>query len=161
MLCQHCKKNEASYHAVKIVNGVQTETHLCSECRRKLGVDLTSVDTFGVFGDIFGALNGFFGDGLLESATCEHCGTTSDRFLRTGRVGCEHCYDKFNTLILPRLQQTQQKIRHVGKTPDKKSNNPLSEYDKLKMELDKAIEVEDYEKAGRINEQLKKLKENK
>ena len=126
MLCDECKKNEATYHAVKRINGVQTETHLCPECRKKLGIDIYDI---GSFGDIFGAFNDYFGDNLIESSVCEHCGTTSDRFLRTGAVGCEHCYEKFNKLILPRLQQTQQKTQHVGKVVGQKRDHVASEYD--------------------------------
>ena len=36
MLCDACKKNEATYHTIKQFNGIKTETHLCADCRRKL-----------------------------------------------------------------------------------------------------------------------------
>ena len=157
MLCDDCKTNEATFHSIRRINGVKTETHLCAECQKKHGYEMLPISGLG---DIFGTFNDFFGDSLLPSSVCESCGTTSEDFLSTGYVGCEHCYDQFNRLILPRLQQMQQKIQHTGKQPGQ-NEKPLSEYDRLKCELDKAIEIEDYEKAGQINEQLKKLKENK
>ena len=37
MLCQKCKKNEATVHYKKVVNGKQTEMYLCPECADGLG----------------------------------------------------------------------------------------------------------------------------
>ena len=155
MLCDDCKRNEATFHSVKNINGFVTEVHLCPDCQRKRGFEVHSSG----FGDIFGTLSDFFGDSLLPGSVCEECGTSSDEFLSSGFLGCEHCYEKFGRLILPRVQQLQSKIQHVGKVPsEEQKDNALSEIDKLKIELSKAIEIEDYEAAGRINEQLKKLK---
>ena len=52
MKCQNCGKNEVSFHYSSNVNGCVTQTHLCSECAAKSGLDIES---------IFGA-GGFFGD---------------------------------------------------------------------------------------------------
>lgn len=157
MLCDDCKQNEATYHSIRKINGIKTETHLCAQCRKKHEFD--SLPLSGI-GDMFGAFGDFFGSSVMGNSTCEYCGTTADDYLSTGFVGCEHCYDQFSRVILQQLQQMQQKIQHVGKLPGQQTA-PTSEYARLKAELDKAIEVEDYERAGRINEELKKLKENK
>lgn len=157
MLCDDCGKNEATYHSIRKINGMKTETHLCAECRRMRGYD--DMPLSGI-GDMLGSFGGFFGEPIMPTATCEYCGTTADDFLSTGYLGCEHCYEKFNRAILPQLQQLQPKVQHVGKEPGRQSQH-ISEYARLQAELNKAIELEDYVKAGEINEQLKKLKENK
>lgn len=158
MLCDDCGKNQATYHEIRKINGRTTQVHLCDQCRNNRGYDVLPLSGMG---DILGSFNEFFGSESLGDATCEYCGTAIGDFLSTGYLGCEHCYDKFSRSILPQLRQIQRKVQHVGKVPGQKSNDSVSEYARLKAELDKAIEVEDYEKAGRINEQLKKLKESK
>ena len=157
MLCGDCGKNQATYHEIRTINGRRTEVHLCEQCRRKKGYDVLPMSGMG---DVFGSFDEFFGGGT-ENETCEFCGTNIRDFYDTGYVGCEKCYDRFSRAILPQLQRIQKKVQHVGKQPDKKRSAPLDEYGRLKAELDKAIELEDYEKAGKINEQLKKLKEGK
>lgn len=158
MLCDECGKNQATYHEIRKINGWRTEVHLCDACRRKNGYDVLPVSGMG---DVFGSFDEFFGNGMREDETCEFCGTNIRDFLETGYLGCEHCYDKFSRTVLPQLQRIQKKVMHAGKAPGQKQASGLSEYDRLKAELDKAIEVEDYEKAGKINEQLKRLKEGK
>jgi uvrB/uvrC protein len=158
MLCDDCGKNQATYHEIRKINGRTAQVHLCEQCRRKHGYDVLPLSGMG---DILGSFNEFFGAPGIEDATCEYCGTNINDFLGTGYLGCEHCYDRFSRSILPQLRQMQRKVQHVGKIPGKKSSEPVSEYARLKAELDKAVEAEDYEKAGRINEQLKKLKENR
>lgn len=37
MLCQSCRKNQATVKVTTVINGQKTETHLCEECARKTG----------------------------------------------------------------------------------------------------------------------------
>ena len=37
MLCDKCGKNTATTHIKRIINGVVTESNLCSECAEKSG----------------------------------------------------------------------------------------------------------------------------
>ena len=32
MLCEHCKKREATVKYVEVINGVKTEHNLCTQC---------------------------------------------------------------------------------------------------------------------------------
>ena len=153
MLCDDCKKNEATFHSIRNINGVKTETHLCAECQKKHGYQYMPLSGIG---DMFSSFTQLFGDnnsGLI----CPKCGTTSDEFLSTGYVGCEECYNQFASLILPRVRQMQTKVLHVGKSPKHKVNNKLTELDRLKAELTKAVELEDCQKAAEIDAKIKKL----
>ena len=89
---------------------------------------------------------------------CAECGTTEEEFLNTGYVGCENCYKEFANLILPRVSQMQQGLVHVGKMPAVAAATAEGEYARLKAELKKAVDAEDYERAAKINLKLKKLK---
>ncbi|MFA4858263.1 MAG: AAA family ATPase [Candidatus Margulisiibacteriota bacterium] len=59
MLCDECKKNPASVHVTKIVNGRKIAKHLCSSCAAKLGFippeDMTFPGFFD-FPDIFASV---------------------------------------------------------------------------------------------------------
>jgi protein arginine kinase activator len=39
MKCQNCGENYANYHYTSNINGVTTESHLCSECAQKLRME--------------------------------------------------------------------------------------------------------------------------
>jgi protein-arginine kinase activator protein McsA len=47
---------------------------------------------------------------------------------------------------------------HVGKVPLGVENSVSIEYDRLKKELEKAIELEEYEQAGIIRDRMRQLK---
>jgi ATP-dependent Clp protease ATP-binding subunit ClpC len=55
MLCQHCKKRQATIHVTRISGGRRIEQHLCAQCAAELG--LTNND-FGLSG--FGDMSGMF-----------------------------------------------------------------------------------------------------
>ena len=153
MLCDACKKNEATYHTIRQYNGIKTETHLCAECRRKFvtgGISDFANAFFSDFSSVFG--------NAKKTRVCAECGTTEEEFLNTGYVGCENCYKEFANLILPRVSQMQQGLVHVGKMPAVAAATAEGEYARLKAELKKAVDAEDYERAAKINLKLKKLK---
>lgn len=153
MLCDACKKREATYHTIKQYNGIKTETHLCSECRRKL------ISESGGAGGLFSELSALFGgQEKAAGAVCPKCGTTREEFLSTGFVGCEQCYKAFASAIEPRLDRLQSGSVHTGKRPGKAASTPAGEYERLKAELKRAVDAEDYERAAKINLRLKQLR---
>ncbi len=59
MKCEKCGKNEANYHFTSNINGVVTESHLCSRCAEKAGLDRALFPKAeDMFEDMF---SGFFG----------------------------------------------------------------------------------------------------
>lgn len=150
MLCDECKKNEATFHSIKKINGVTTERHLCAECNKKYG----SMMKLSNIGDLFSNFTPLFG--RRDTIICPKCGTTSDDFLETGYVGCPDCYKEFSAIILPAVQKMQNDVRHVGKVPGG-ARTKLSEIDRLKSELQKAVALEHYEEAIVLSDKLKEL----
>lgn len=76
MLCDACKKNEATYHTIKQFNGIKTETHLCADCRRKL-VSAGKSDFANAF---FSDFSSVFGAAAAKKRVCRTCGTTEEEF---------------------------------------------------------------------------------
>jgi protein arginine kinase activator len=97
--------------------------------------------------------------------TCEHCGITWAEFRQHGLFGCEHDYDLFEKDLTPLLQRAHESAtHHTGKVPTragaaagpglpkKRKSIDLS---KLKKELQRAVENEDYERAAQLRDAIK------
>jgi len=96
-----------------------------------------------------------------DTHACPVCGTGWAQFKTTGLLGCPHDYEHFEMKLLPLLKRAQEgATQHVGKMP-KKHATPDSQKQmqtlKLRRELQKALEVEDYKAAARLRDQLKTL----
>lgn len=152
MLCDECKKNEATVHTIRKINGVTTERHLCADCNKKYGYQMMKLSNIG---DLFSNFTGLF-EPKRDAVICPKCGTTSEDFLETGYVGCPNCYREFSDIILPAIQKMQNDVRHVGKIPGA-SGKEDTELLRLKQDLNKAIEREDFEKALILRDKIKKL----
>lgn len=74
MLCDICKKNQASRSITKIRNGVRETLNICNKCTHgKEGEFGISQGGFGDLNDIFGGLfNDFFGGGALGESLGGH-----------------------------------------------------------------------------------------
>jgi len=85
MLCQRCKKNNATVHLTDIVNGEKREKHLCEDCAAEEGV------TVKQHVSITDVLNSFLmsQDAVRELANlrCPDCGLTFVEFRSQGLLG--------------------------------------------------------------------------
>ena len=46
MICDECKKNDATVHLTNIVNGKKTERHLCADCAAKHNIQASALPGF-------------------------------------------------------------------------------------------------------------------
>lgn len=159
MLCDECGKNKATFHSIEKINGVTNERHLCSECQKKYGGSIMKMSGLG---SLFGGFGDFFAEPRLpkrEEYICKSCGTTCDEFLDSGFVGCSDCYREFAPIIMPVIRRMQSgDASHVGKVASGVENSVSTEYERLKKELEKAIELEEYEQASIIRDRMRQLK---
>lgn len=161
MKCQKCNEREANTHIQKIVNGKKTEYWLCSKCAAESGEFSFS---FGNdFDDFFG---GFFGNtaNLIAPVTekiCGGCGMSLSEFLNSGRLGCSHCYESFGDALERPLRQIHGTATHTGKIPHKGGAKISAETKirHLQSELDAAVSKQDFEKAAKLRDEIKALKE--
>lgn len=181
MLCDNCGKREANVRYQENINGRRKELNLCEECSKKLGIDQFDfnmpIDFSSFFGGFFEDLENrelmpFFED--IKALKCDSCGSTFDDILKTGRLGCQNCYDVFEEQVNPIIRRIQGADKHIGRIgkvidskittveddvkPEKKAE--MSKLEKLKEDLKKAIEEERYEDAAKLRDDIKKL-ENK
>ncbi len=156
MLCDKCKKKEATFHKTIVINGDGFETHLCSNC-----VEDTDWADFESWEDDF-MPNFFepfesFGFNRLgfEEKKCDKCKSTFRDFLRRGKLGCDKCYDTFEIEIRDMLENMESPI-DIDLGFDEAQPSHIAQ---LERDLRKAIDEERYEDAGKIKKQIDKLKE--
>ena len=93
--------------------------------------------------------------------TCPFCGMTWGQFRQGGILGCGHDYDVFGPRLLPLLKRTQEgSMEHVGKIPPRKKREEGDRQVvtlRLRRELQKAIDAENYEQAAQVRDQLRSL----
>lgn len=164
MLCDVCNKREAMVHLTEIINEKVTKLHLCEECAREKGEEMET--HFG----LTDLLSGLADLGVVQEASlkkeikCASCGFTLADFRKVGRLGCPKCYDAFQAQLAPLLRRIHGQDRHIGKLPFKVSGGKLSEDAKelhsLKIKLQKAISLEEFEEAAALRDKIKKIEEN-
>ena len=49
MLCNNCKKRQASVHVTRVVSGKKVEQHLCPICASEVGLTMEDLDFPGFF----------------------------------------------------------------------------------------------------------------
>ena len=162
MLCQNCGKHEATTHIKRVVNGETTQAHLCAHCASQLGYGDVFSDFGFNFGDFFG---GFFSQpampavGTSKAERCPMCGASFQEIVKSGKIGCAECYDKFYDLLLPSVQRIHGKTAHSGKIA---ANNEIEikkedVIEELKTKLSQAIEEQNFEYAAELRDKIKEM----
>jgi protein arginine kinase activator len=158
MLCDSCGKNPATVHLTEIIDEQMSELHLCEECARKKSEQMEQ--QFGL-GDLLGGL-AEFGKPTLDkedtSLKCPKCGLSYAEFKKVGRLGCADCYVSFKKYLGPLLKKIHGSNIHFGKSPvnlPKAPSKKKPEAQDLRAKLQKAIEMEAFEEAASLRDQIK------
>jgi protein arginine kinase activator len=158
MKCQSCGKKQATVRYIENINGVENEIYFCEDCAKNLGFS----DFSDIFSPIFASIPKYIFDDITKSK-CEKCGYTLDEYSKTGLFGCPECYDTFRDELDKIFLKLHDKNRHVKiqsnenikKVSSMEDKN--SEILKLKNEIKKYIENEDYENAAIARDKIKKI----
>jgi protein arginine kinase activator len=169
MLCQNCKKAEATTFIKQSINGNVKQYYLCSSCAENLGF-AAMMNPLGAFDlDIGNFLGNILGSSMekemqampskTETDTCPLCGSTMHDFMSTGKAGCPQCYHTFGEGLRPVLNRIHGTIGYRGKIPNSAGKRISSKrkLEKLKAELAKAIEEQAFEKAAELRDSIKEL----
>jgi protein arginine kinase activator len=159
MLCERCKKNDASYHMTKIVQNKKVEIHLCEQCAREMGETSSPLSFQNIISELMGYISQPYEMEKHYEPRCGNCGTYFSEFKKGGLLGCSECYRSFSEELNPVLRKVQGSIKHVGKVPKSrgKTQSDKGEINGLQIMLQRAIENEEYEEAAKIRDEIKKL----
>ncbi len=184
MLCERCKKNEATFYYHENVNGTEKTYSLCHACAdelekkgefKKFGGFGSEFDSFeSLFAhDPFEHIDNLFGSLFAPAKTrqlaergnakkCPLCGMTLSDFAREGKAGCPTCYDTFADELEPTIGRIHGRTAHSGRVPGKlrEKNELKNKIRALEAEQKEAIKTENYERAAEIRDELKNLREN-
>ena len=159
MKCDKCNK-QATVHLTEIQGGKQIDKHFCEQCAALNDglVPKTHAPINELLTNFVLAHSGLTKETV---AACEECGMTWAEFRQGGMLGCEHDYAAFEKELTPLLQRAHENAtHHVGKTPLRQSGpRGAKRVDaaKLRRELAKAVEAEDYERAAKLRDQIKQV----
>jgi len=160
MKCQKCGKFSATTHIHTVINGKTADMHLCGYCASGKGFD-----RLGHFG-LMNMLASVFNDETLNPKSesepcCKICGATFATIASTGKVGCANCYTTFYRQLYPTLKRIHGVTHHCGKIPRSAAPrlSAASKIDDLKKQLKSAVEVENFELAAKLRDQINALKE--
>lgn len=152
MLCDRCKKNQATYHFTQVVNGQKTESHLCPDCVSAQASSGSEDE------NLFSGLLGQHPQS--KPLRCSLCGQEYARFQKTGLLGCAQCYNDFREQLSPMLQRIHGNVKHQGHVPASASEalKARRRMDDLQQEMRAAVEAENFERAAELRDQLKEAK---
>lgn len=166
MLCQICKKNEATVTIVRVVGMNKTDLNVCNQCANFLLGNTISSFSFSqnnINEILINLLNAFVKYGREENYTscetekkCSNCGHSYAEFVRTGKLGCSQCYEAFRKQLKPLLNRLHSHCQHIGKVPNsiRVHMDQLNKIKEIKNELQQAVSKEEYEKAAKLRDQI-------
>ena len=174
MLCDNCKKNEATILIREIRNGKAVSLNLCAECARKKEAagELKSLwfnlaEMLFDFGKISGRKEHAYAEvdvpvpENLAGTICPHCGTTIEDAAKSGKFGCPECYTAFSEWIDAAAAKRQSGHVHIGKHPAGVDAESVParrlELEKLREKLRGEIRREEYENAALSRDRIAAL----
>jgi len=161
MRCEDCNERDATIRLTTIVNGEKVEKNLCASCMAKIKQQFPSLELWGFAGLLSGFLDAVKAEKPepLPEITCARCRTTYAGFVKSGLLGCADCYKSFREPLEALLKGIHGQTRHTGRIPGTSpSDVPLKlTIDRMRQQLTRAIETEEYEKAASLRDQIRAL----
>ena len=160
MICERCNQNPATVHMTDILHGGEKqEVHICEGCAEQEGVAMMPQQNVNdLIGGLMDPSVGREIRDLLEQK-CPECGITYPEFRTRGRLGCAHDYEIFRKGLEPLLEKIHGNTHHEGKVPRTVGHDVEMEKSlrKLRLDLDQAVKLEEYERAAEIRDQIRAL----
>lgn len=161
MLCERCKKNEAKVRLIESIDGEMRGIWLCDNCAKNIGdlsdVKISSLKKISfdkVLDDIFNEI--LAKNENLEDLICESCGKSYKEFREKNMLGCDKCYYYFREKLISIIKRNQNSIEHIGKIPVRGGEviRKKKKIERLKTDIEKAISIENYEKAAVLRDEI-------
>jgi protein arginine kinase activator len=164
MLCQICGKNTASVHFTEIHDNKMTELNLCERCAEEKGLQgPADQHKFSIADVLANMVDGMSNteEQRVGHVQCPRCGLLYSAFKETGRLGCSQCYEAFQFQLRPLLRRIHGSTRHTGKVPTRNGEGVLRsrQMQRLHDELQRAIELEEFERAAEIRDAIKRIEQ--
>lgn len=157
MICDMCKLNEAKVSVEQVADGVTKNIYLCPACSQRLGFGMFS-ETIDI--SITKILGDKDNDDGRKSEQCPVCGLSFREIESKKMIGCPECSSFFKAEIMEILGKKKKNLNYSGFIADDSSPKNLFENnnsEELLEELRKAVQIEDYERAAALRDEIKAL----
>lgn len=171
MICDACHANPSTVHLTEIVNKKKHELHLCEDCARAKGVcvqaefaaSLAPQPLVKVTPNPMVQSSPTFRGVDLGGLSCPRCGITFAQFKSSGRLGCANDYEVFRPGVVLLLEKIHGKHDHKGRVPAALMGrlDRQRQVSELRQELNRAIQAEEYERAGELRDAIYALEERR
>ena len=158
MVCDLCKDGEAVIQLTEIEGSGVRQLHLCEKCAAERGVETTLTAAKPQINNFLQTIHEQMPAAKGEPAHCSFCQATLADFRATGRLGCAHCYDAFESSLRDLLRRVHGTSRHIGRryvAPLPSELPHVSSATELRDRLKRAIEAEQFELAADIRDKLR------
>jgi protein arginine kinase activator len=162
MRCDKCGDSEAEVHLTQIESGELNTIHLCDACAEEEGVPEGATVGDAPLADFVAEAGKSASGSMLPagSEACPYCGTSPEDFRRTGRLGCAQCWAHFEDQLEALIRRIHGSTQHVGKLylgDASEAEDRRTRLDRLRRRLERAVEVEDFETAADLRDQIEEL----
>ena len=160
MLCDGCKRKDASIVLHMMTNGQVATRSLCEDCAQKAHREMSQA--FATMGMRIEGLGNMLKEAQEEKVSiprmmCSSCRTAYEDIGRDTVFGCPRCYDAFHEQVLAYLSNVRPTPQPAEETTEGEVVLPAPTVETLKASLQDAIKMEDYEQAAALRDQLQKL----
>jgi len=161
VMCENCKKRQATIHLTEIINNSKKEVHLCEHCAEKQGVVKQQMSIADFLAGLAAGGAHPAAKQKLPDIRCPACGLSLADFQSGGRFGCADDYTVFRERIMPLIEKIHDSTQHVGKVPARAGGDVTrqKELRQLQSELKRAVDREEYEEAARLRDKIRLLEE--
>ncbi len=153
MNCEVCKVNKALVHITEIEQGIIREIHVCPSCAESGGLNKISHGLVQISFTTFPK--------EYSKIKCNICNSTLIDLSKKRLLGCSNDYTLFRKLFATIIEKIHGAKRHKGKRPavlTSRTHNILVQIKELELQLKEAIKKEEFEKAAKIRDKIKELK---
>lgn len=173
MLCEKCRKRDASVHLTEIIKNVKSEIHLCDSCAREFGLNSKLSNFSLTVPEMLTFLDVEEIGNVEEVNICMSCGLSYLEYRKTGQLGCPNCYRYMKEPLAAVVSGFHGAERHVGKVPmnyidvntaetrliegDRTLMMKEKDREELERDLQRAVREERFEEAAGLRDRLRKL----
>lgn len=179
MLCEKCKKQQATIFYEETINGSTRSYSLCSDCasamekngeldwQKDFGTPLFAAPFGSLTDNLFGSLFSLPEGVRTSRKLCQLCHADLETLRRSGKAGCPLCYETFSDELRSSIRSIHGSVKHIGRMPSslqkqvseqsEKKNQKDTRLEALKADLKTAISKEDFEKAAELRDSIRAL----
>ncbi len=168
MTCDFCGQNKASVHLIKISGDEVERIKLCTSCAKEVSMGSDDEILEGIaelMVNMFEKKGRNKKNELMpkqdsqDNKKCFNCGISLNTVKKKGKVGCPQCYGEFSDILMPLIETIHGSIEYRGKVPRNSSFKFKVEKKirDLKWQLEEAVVIENFEKAAKLRDRIKRL----